>query len=72
MLRRQKLFYRIFVVEQVCPYFLQTVVLVHHKRIVFLVGIQGRLLLRTPGPVPFERVMSTNLLSFEHPSVLLF
>ena len=41
MLRRQQLSYRIFVVEQVCPYFLQTVVLVHHKRIVFLVGIQG-------------------------------
>ena len=46
---------------------------------------RGRLLLRTPGPVPFgtcicsnvetilsELVMSTDLLSFEHPSVLLF
>ena len=46
---------------------------------------RGRLLLRTPGPVPFgtcicsnlrpispELVMSTYLLSFEHPSVLLF
>ena len=46
---------------------------------------RGRLLLRTPGPVPFgtcicsmlrpffpELVMSTDLLSFENPSVLLF
>ena len=46
---------------------------------------RGRLLLRTPGPVPFgtciflmlrpffpELVMSTDLLSFEHPSVLIF
>ena len=46
---------------------------------------RGRLLLRTPGPVQFgtcicsnvetifpELVMSTDLLSFEHPSVLLF
>ena len=42
---------------------------------------RGRLLLRTPGPVPFvlmlrpffsELIMSTDLLSFEHPSVLLF
>ena len=46
---------------------------------------RGRLLLRTPGPVPFgtrfvlmlrpffpKLVMSTYLLSFEHPSVLLF
>ena len=38
---------------------------------------RGRLLLRTPGPVPFgtcfpELVISTDLLSFEHPSVLLF
>ena len=46
---------------------------------------RGRLLLRTPDPVPFgtcicsnvrpffpELVMSTDLLSFEHPSVLLF
>ena len=46
---------------------------------------RGRLLLRTPGPVPFgtifvlilrpffpELVMSTDLLSFERPSVLLF
>ena len=46
---------------------------------------RGRLLLRTPGPVPFgtcicsnvetilpELVMSTDLLRFEHPSVLLF
>ena len=46
---------------------------------------RGRLLLRTPGPVPFgiafvlmlrpffpELVMSMDLLSFEHPSVLLF
>ena len=46
---------------------------------------RGRLLLRTPGPVPFglafvlmwrpffpELVMSTDLLSFEHPSILLF
>ena len=47
---------------------------------------RGRLLLQTPGPVPFgtcicsnllrpffpELVMSTDLLSFEHPSVLLF
>ena len=46
---------------------------------------RGRLLLRTPGPVPFgtcivlmlrpyfpELVMSTDLLSFEYPSVLLF
>ena len=42
---------------------------------------RGRLLLRTPGPVPFvlmlrpffpELIMSTDLFSFEHPSVLLF
>ena len=44
---------------------------------------RGRLLLRTPGPVPLgtcimlrpffpELVMSTDLLSLEHPSVLLF
>ena len=46
---------------------------------------RGRLLLRTPGPVPFGTcicsnienilpvlVMSTDLLNFEHPSVLLF
>ena len=46
---------------------------------------RGRSLLRTPGPVPLglafvvmlrpffsELVMSTDLLSFEHPSVLLF
>ena len=39
---------------------------------------RGRLSLRTPGPVPFGRqffpelVISTDLLSFEHPSVLLF
>ena len=42
---------------------------------------RGRILLRTPGAVPFvlmlrpffpELVMSTDLLSFEHPSVLLF
>ena len=46
---------------------------------------RGRLLLRTPGPVPFgtcivlmlrpffpELVISTDLLSFEYPSVLLF
>ena len=46
---------------------------------------RGRLLLRTPNPVPFwtcicsklrpffpELVMSTDLLSFEHPSALLF
>ena len=42
---------------------------------------RGRLLLRTPGPVAFvlmlrpffpELVMSTELSSFEHPSVLLF
>ena len=42
---------------------------------------RGRLLLQTPGPVPFvlmmrpffsELVMSTGILSFEHPSALLF
>ena len=44
---------------------------------------RGRLLLQTPGPVPFglvfmmlrpiipEHVMSTDLLNFENPSVLL-
>ena len=50
-----------------------------------LLANRGRLLLRTPGPAhlglafvlilrPFfpELVMSTDLLSFEHPSVLLF
>ena len=49
-----------------------------------LLAYRGRLLLRIPGPVPFglvfvlmlipffpELVMSTDLLSFEHPSVIL-
>ena len=55
------------------------------KAVRFLLANRGRLLLRTPGPShlglafvlmlrPFfpELVMSTDLLSFEHPSVLLF
>ena len=42
---------------------------------------RGRLLLKKPGPVPFvfmlrpfipEHCMSSDLLKFEHPSVLLF
>ena len=74
-IRQIRLFFLVFLSMHVC------------HRVILRLANRGRLLLRTPGPVPFwtficskcwdhsffpELVMSTDLLSFEHPSVLLF
>ena len=73
-------YYRFWPYYRFRPYYQILEVSIEHCNGVPLAN-RGRLLLRTPGPVPFflmlspffpELVMSTDLFSFEHPSVLLF